>query len=113
MLPAASTVPAASPSASCIPCNQDREILDCAQSLSGFPVVGTLAAELLPCADRGTEDVGEAVGGGDADVALAGEEAGDDDLGDAGFLADLIDRLGAFFDRCPQGVAETAGYNLM
>jgi hypothetical protein len=40
------------------------------------------------------EGAGEAVGGGEADVALAGEEAGDDDLRDAGFLADLIDGFG-------------------
>src|SRR5688572_9837351 len=50
---------------------------------------------ILTISNREAEGAGETVGGGEADVALAGEEAGDDDLGDAGFLADLIDRLGA------------------
>jgi hypothetical protein len=65
---------------------------------------------ILTISNREAEGAGEAVGGGEADVALAGEEAGDDDLGDAGFLADLIDGFGAFFDGGSQGVAEATWF---
>lgn len=52
------------------------------------------------------QDVSEAVGRGESDVAFAGEEAGDHDLRDAGFLSELVAGLGTALHRLFQGRAQ-------